>query len=127
MVGDVLETDEARCELLDESRDVGPEVSLVFVGALLAGDAERLARVAASDAIHEASPWACIEGLEVAPDRSVIQSPFAHARDKVRGCEGFPFDVSDRARREACSSESVVQAEVETSDPGADGEDVEGM
>jgi len=127
MVGDVLEADEARCELLDEPRDVGPEVSLVFVGSLLAGDAERLARVAASDAIHEASPWACIEGLEVAPDRRVIQPPFAHASDKVRGCEGFPFDVTDRARLEACSLESVVQTEVETSDPGADGEDVEGM
>lgn len=127
MVGDVLEGDESGLELSDESRDVGPEVSLVFVGSLLAGHGEGLARVAASDAIHDSSPRACVEGSEVAPDRSVIQSPFAHARDKVRGCEGFPFDVTDRARREACSSESVVEAEVETSDPGADGEDVEGM
>lgn len=85
---------------------------------------EGLTRDAASDAIHDATPRSSIEGGEVAPDRSRIQPPLAHARDQTRDCEGFPFDVTDRARLAACSSESFCEAEVEPSDAGADGEDV---
>lgn len=127
MVGDVLEADEPGLEVLDEISDARPEVALVFVGSLLAGDGERLARVAASDAIHEATPRSRVERSEVAPDRREIQPPFFHARDQYSGCIGFPLDVTDRARREACSSESIVEAAVEPPDTGADGEDGEGM
>lgn len=127
MVGDVLEADEPGLEVLDEIGDAGPEVALVFVGSLLAGDGEGLARVAASDAVHEATPRSRIEGSEITPHRREIQPPFFHARDQYSGCIGFPLDVTDRARSEARSSESVVEAAVEPSDAGADGEDVEGM
>jgi hypothetical protein len=126
MVADVLEGDDPGLESLDEACDVGPEVALVLVGSLLAGDGEGLARVAASDAVHEASPRASVEGSEVTPDRRCVQPPFFHAADQYAGRIGFPLDVTDRARIEACSGESVVQAEVEASDPGADGKDVEG-
>lgn len=125
MVGDVLEGDELGAEVADEVSDAGPEVSLVGVRSLLAGEGERLARVAANDAIHEAVPRSSVEGSEVTPDRSRIQGSFFHASDQRRGGEGFPLDVTDDASLDACSSESVVEPCVEPSDPGADGEDVD--
>jgi len=120
MVGDVLEGDDARSELLGDPCDVRPEVTLILVSALLAGDAEGLARVAASDAVHDSTPRSSIEGSEITPDRSRIQPPFFHAADQYAGRIGFPLDVAHRARLEACSGESVVETSVEAADAGAD-------
>jgi hypothetical protein len=126
MTADVLDDDEAGLEGADEVGGVGPEVALVLDALLLASRAPGLTRDPPNDAIHDSTPRARIEGGEVAPDRCRIQPPFFHASDQVRDCEGFPFDVTDRASAEACSSESVVEAEVEPSDTGAEGEDVDG-
>lgn len=82
MTADVLDEDEAGSEYLGEALDVGPEVSLVCVLALLACDGEWLTRDAASDAIHDSSPRARVEGGEVAPDRRRIQGSFFHAADQ---------------------------------------------
>ena len=98
MTGDVLDADEPGLKGDDELLDIGPEMSLVFVGSLLAGDGERLARDAASDAVHDSTPRFRVEGGEVTPDRCLIQPPFFHAADQYRGCIGFPLDVTDRAR-----------------------------
>jgi hypothetical protein len=116
MTGDVLDADEPGLKDADDVGDVGPEVSLVLVGSLLPGDRERLTRDAAKDAVHEASPRASVEGSEVTPDRRCVQPPFFHAADQYAGRIGFPLDVTDRASSEACSSESVAEAEVEASD-----------
>jgi hypothetical protein len=62
MVGDVFEEHELGVGLSDDAGDVRPEVSGVVSAAHLAGDAERLARVAANDAIHDATPRSAVEG-----------------------------------------------------------------
>lgn len=126
MVGDVLEADEPGLETLDKSGDVGPEMSLIFVGALLPGHREGTARITASDDIHDATPRLRIEGAEITPDRCLVQRPFFHTPDQYAGCIGFPLQVTDRANAMACPSDSLVQSELETSDAGADGEGLEG-
>ncbi len=126
MVGDVLEGDELGAEITDELGNARPEVPLVFVRSLLAGRGKRLTRISANDCIHETAPRSRIEGGEVTPDRSRIQGSFFHARDQRCGGKGFPLDVADCARSEACSSESAVKPEVEPSDTRADREDVDG-
>jgi hypothetical protein len=126
MTGDVLDANETGSKLSNEPLDVGPEVSFVVVLHPLSGSRPRLARDAANDAIHDSSPRACVKGSEVTPDRSRIQVPFFHAADQYRGCISFPLDVTDRASAEACSSKSIMEAEVEPSDARADGETVDG-
>jgi len=49
---DVLEESERCSAVLEDSRDVGPEVALVVLSESLACDAERLAGISACDEIH---------------------------------------------------------------------------
>jgi hypothetical protein len=62
VAADVFEEDRPGSALDDDPADDGPQVALVVVAAPLACDAERLARVARCDAIHEAAPRSAPEG-----------------------------------------------------------------
>jgi hypothetical protein len=62
MVADVFEEAEAWSAFPNNPSDSWPEVSRVVLGALLAGDGEWLARIAANDAIHESTPACAVEG-----------------------------------------------------------------
>jgi hypothetical protein len=64
---DVLDEDEPCTALDDDAPRVGPEISLVLFPEALAGKAVRLARDAANEAIHKATPWAAVEGGNIAP------------------------------------------------------------
>jgi hypothetical protein len=88
----------------------------------LAGDTEGLTRVAANDAIHDATPGSAVEGSEIAPKRRVIQRSLFHARNQLRGCVGFVFNVADCAS--ICARQ--VDAEIESAGSGAEAKDVEG-
>jgi len=56
MIGDVFEEHPFGCALLDDLRDVRPQVPGVVGSAALAGDAERLTRIARSEDVHRATP-----------------------------------------------------------------------
>jgi hypothetical protein len=86
------------------------------------GHAERLARVAASDDIHSATPRSAVEGSQVTPDRRRSHGFFFHASRQDRGGEGFPLDVTDDASR---SAENKLNPEVESADAGTETEDVD--
>jgi hypothetical protein len=75
---DVLEEDEGGPTLADDSRDVGPDPSLVGFAELLSGETERLAWESRSDEIHSSTPRSSVERAEVTPDRTRIQPPFTH-------------------------------------------------
>lgn len=122
MAGDVLEKAQPGPALRDDAGDVGPEMPGVARPAPLAGDAEGLARVARSDAIHDSTPRASVKGSQVRPDRSLIQPPFFHAADKRCCRKGFPLAVSHTPGGRDGDSEP----EVEPPDPGAEGQHVEG-
>jgi hypothetical protein len=92
--------------------DKRPEVSWVFGAEALAGGAEWLARVAATEDVHAAvklGPW---EGFKIRPDRSWVQESRFHFRDQVRAGETFDLTKSDCAQAWDCSAKSEINASV---------------
>ena len=67
MVGDVLDEDERRLGLSDDTGDLRPEVARVSSAAQAACGGERLAGVARNDEIHDAAPREALEGSEIRP------------------------------------------------------------
>jgi len=118
MVGDVLEEAPFGLDLTQDAGDVGPEVPGVIHALPPSGNAERLARIAAQDAIHNAAPGAAVEGGKIAPHRRRIQGFIRHARQQDADRVGFPLNITD------CSSSGNRQseAEIESSDAAAEGE-----
>lgn len=96
---------------------------LILLAKSLSGVAERLARVAASDEIHDATPRSAVEGSQVAPDRSRSHGFLRHASRQYRGSKRFAFNVADDASRSACGK---LNSEVEAAVAGADGQHVAG-
>lgn len=118
MPADVFEETESRLDLAHDPCDVRPEVARVFVAELASGDAERLARIAAMDDIHQAAPRSAVEGANVVPDRRAIQGRVFHPRHERGRSKGFPLDVT----HSSISGVGDVHAEVETSGSGAEGQ-----
>ena len=94
MMGDILEEDEGRFDLADDAGDMGPEVARIVRAPALARDGEWLARIARSDDIHRAAPWAAVEAGNVVPERRVIQGRVFHPRHEHGRGEGVPLDVT---------------------------------
>lgn len=95
--GDVLKEDERGAALVDDASHLGPQVALVALSELLAGDAEGLARVARNDEINAATPLSAAEGAEIVGDRSAIQLRRFHPGHEDGRGEGFPLDVAHGA------------------------------
>jgi len=109
----VFEEDETRSALVDDASHVGPEVPLVGLGPALSGDAERLARVARSNEIHDATPRSAVEGSEIVEDRSAIQGRVFHPRHEDGRREGVALDVTNGP-----ASSGQSHAELKSADPG---------
>lgn len=118
MMGDILEEDEGRLDLVDDAGDMGPEVARIIRTPALARNAERLARIARSDDVHRAAPWAAIEGSNVVPDNSLIQGRVFHPRHESGCGEGFPFDMA----HSTISGDGDGKPEVEPASAGAERE-----
>ncbi len=95
MIGDVFEKYPLRLAFGDNPGDVRPKVPGIVRPTAPAGDAERLARIARREAIHDATPWPAVEGGNVVPDRSLIQGLLFHPRHEDGRGEGVPLDVTD--------------------------------
>jgi hypothetical protein len=67
---DVLDEDEPCAALDDDAPRVAPEVAGVETALLSAGEAVRLARDAANEAVHASTPASAVEGSGIAPHRS---------------------------------------------------------
>ena len=98
-------------------------MSLVVGATSLAGDRERLAREPGSDEIHATGEEPGREARQIAPDRSLVQPSVLHRLNQSGDGEGFPLHVHDRA---SVSAACDLDSEVETSDSGAERNDVEG-
>jgi len=116
VAGHVFKENKPWLALVNNARNVRPEVACVCRAAALSGDAERLAWVARSDDIHDATPRLRIECSKVRPDRCLIQGAFLHARCQEPGAKGFPLDVTDGS---IGSADSVAQSQFEAANPGA--------
>ena len=118
MMGDILKEDEGRFNLADDAGDMGPKVARVVRAPALACDGERLARIACSNDVHRAAPWAAVEGSNVVPDNSLIQGRVFHPRHE-NGCgEGFPFDMAHSTISGDCDG----KPEIESASAGAEGQ-----
>jgi hypothetical protein len=106
-----------RPALIDDTQDLIGEKSLVIGPAALSGDAVWLARVSASDDIHDAAPRSSVEAGKVRPDRSRMKPPCRHRRNQSCGGAGFPLHVTNCA----ILGHGQSDAKVETSDTGTQG------
>jgi len=120
---DVLEKDQRRLDLGDDSPDVRPEVARVGLAGAISGDAEWLAGIAGSDEIHATAPRSAIEGCEIVPDRSAIQGRVFHPGHENGRREGFPLDVAHAA---ICVSGRELDSKLEPADSSAQGEPMDG-
>lgn len=120
MVGDVLEETPAGSDDAEVLLDEGPEVSRVVSAPLLPGDRERLARIAANDAVHASTPRSAVEGSEIRPQRRRIQLSRFHMRNQDVAGIGFDLHIADRSS----SGKRQSNAEIESSSAGAEGEDM---
>jgi hypothetical protein len=118
MMCDILEEDEGRLDLANDAGDMRPEVARVVRAPALACDRERLARIARSDDVHRAAPWAAVEGGNIVPDNSLIQGRVFHPRHESGCGEGFPFDMA----HSTISGDGDGKPEVEPACAGAKGE-----
>ena len=118
--GDILEEHECGLNLRNDSRDRGPKVSFIICATALAGGAERLARVAATDEIHRSTPGPAVEGSQIRPHRSRSQEARVHRLDQTADAERFPLHIAHSA---STAAEREIESEVEPAASGAERED----
>ena len=118
MMGDILEEDEGWLDLSNNPRDMRPEVARVVRAPTLASDRERLARIARSDDVHRAAPWAAVETGNIVPDNSLIQGRVFHPRHESGCGKGFPFDMA----HSSISGQGDGEPEVDATGAGAERE-----
>lgn len=116
MMGDILEEDEGWLDLSNNPRDMRPEVARVVRAPTLASDRERLARIARSDDVHRAAPWAAVETGNIVPDNSLIQGRVFHPRHESGRSVGFPFDMA----HSSISGQGDGEPEVDATGAGAE-------
>ncbi len=114
MSGDVLAKSKSWPDLINDSPDVGPQMSRIALTASLAGEAEWLARVACSDDIHDSTPRSAVEGSEITVNRSGLEATVFHAPRERGSGVGFPLHKTDGA----VSGHREGNPEVEPSNPG---------
>jgi hypothetical protein len=118
----VLQEHEIWSHRANDLGDVGPKPSLVVGSLFDASGAPRLARESRSDEIHESSKLLAWEGCEIVPDRSLIQGLFFHARHEYGRGVGVPLTSGHKTGSDAGES----QSELDSGNPGAEAESVEG-
>lgn len=117
MALDIFEEDGLRRDLVDDARDVGPQVSRVVVPSTPPGEGERLTGIAGSEDMNAAAPRSAVEGLEIVPYRCWSQGRVRHPRHESGRCMGFPLDVTNSA----IGGFGDMDAEVEAGIAGAQG------
>jgi hypothetical protein len=122
MVADIFKEAHSWPCLSDDASDVWPEMSRIVGAALFSGHAEWLARVAANDAIHEATPRSAVEGSEIRPKRRLVQSSRLHLPSQDFAGVGFDLHSTD----DASSWDRQLDAVVESAASGAEAKHVDG-
>ena len=112
----VFEEDLAWLDLADNARDVRPEVPRVFLGELLAGATERLARITRAEDVRLSFVGASVKCLNVAPKVRRSQGAVFKTRNQDAGCRDFPFHEHERESLSESKGKSKAQASV----PGAE-------
>lgn len=93
---DVLQEAVAGSNVTDDPGDFGPEPAVIVSSGALSGGAEGLAGETGSDEIHLAAPRSAVEGFEIVPHRSLIQSRFSHPRHESCRRVGVPLNTTHK-------------------------------
>jgi hypothetical protein len=75
---DILDEHPPGARLDDDAAGLGPQVALVELPLFPSGKTVRLARDAANEAVHAATPASAVEGSGIAPHRSRSQETLFH-------------------------------------------------
>lgn len=94
MALDVLKEGPLGLDLVENARDLRPEMSGITCPSALTGDAEGLAGIAGREQMNAVAPWAAIEGSKVTPDSSLSQGLVFHPGHESGRCMGLPLDVT---------------------------------
>jgi hypothetical protein len=97
MVSHVFKEAEPGLDFSDDALDVGPQVAGIVCPLLMSGNAEGLAGIAASDAIHNATPRLAVEGFDIAPDWRIVKMTVANTGERDSDGERFPLHITDCA------------------------------
>lgn len=111
----VLAEDPLRRDLVDDARNVRPEVPRVCRSASLPRDAEGLAGITGSDEMNSAAPRSAVEGSKVVPDSRLAQGRVLHPGHESGRRVTFPLDETNSP----ISGLGDVKAEIETAIAGA--------
>lgn len=120
--GDILEKAQIRFDFPNDSADVGPQMPWIVSSSTSPSARERLAGISAHDDMYSSIPGASVEGLEIRPDRSLIQPTRVHSPEKVRNRKGFPLDVTSSAQ----PSQNERSSDIEAPSAGTEGDGVDG-
>lgn len=120
---DIFDEDPPGPGLDDGSAGWGPEVAFILGAKLVSGFGVGLARDAAKEAIHEATPWLAAEGSGICPHRRRSQESLPHRLHQNSAGIGFPLHHADRSSAWNCQ----LDGEIEASASGAEGDAVEGV
>ena len=101
-------------------------MSGIFLAKSLTRHGKRLARVAATDAIHESTPRAAVEGSNVVPDRRETHPRDFHPRHERGRGDCFPLNVTYRHGPDSDGFEGEFDGDAEHSGSGAEFEAVDG-
>lgn len=93
-VGHVLQEHVLGSHVSDDAVAMGPEMPGVVKPSPLSGLREGLAGESGSNDIHLAVPVSAVEGLDLIPDRRLIQSLLFHPCHEARRRVGIPFTVA---------------------------------
>jgi len=122
----VLSHDKIRPALFGDPADFGGEEALSARPGASSGNAVVLAGVSRSEDMNMSTPASSVEGEQVRPDRRRMKPPCFHRRAKACGGCDFPLHVADAACSLSPMIEGKGDAELKSSDAGAEGEDVPG-
>ena len=87
----------------------------------LAGHTKGLAGVSANDASHLSTPRVAVEGVQISPDRRVIQGTVRNTRCQDFAGSDFVFQVAN------CASAWESQSDSEVESPGSAAQAEDGM
>ena len=115
MAGDVLEEAPLGADFSNDTGDLWPEVSGIFLALSVARKAEGLAGITGRDEMNAAAPRSAVEGSQIVPYRSRSQGRVCHPGHESRRGETVSLDIAHSSISGLCE----VYAEIEASDTGA--------
>jgi hypothetical protein len=107
---DVFKEYDSRPGVLNNAEDRGEQVSWVFVSFLQSSIGEGLAWESSREDVHQPTKRFALEGLNIRPDRCLIQRSRFHLRNQVCDGEGFDLHISDCSAASENSFESKPDA-----------------